>query len=145
MPAPPRLIVVTTVIGGILWLGLSAALTLGGIGTLRQRRGGPRKLLTYATASIVLSLLLLPLNILAVPPGAQWGSDIMHAQLDAKEKAGGKVAPEDREEATAAREPTAFNYAGTIGVAALGLGFPVFLAVFLRRPGVRALWESWEP
>jgi hypothetical protein len=94
--------------------------------------------------AIVLSLLLAPLSYVAIQPGADWGADIMHAQLDAMEKNGGTVTQSDRDDAEAAREVTAFNYASTYGMTAVGMVFPLVLLVFLRRPAVRAQWQAWE-
>ena len=143
-PPPPRVLLAATVAGSLVGIALSIAQLVGGIGTLRNRSGGPRLLLRYATVSLVLTAVVLPVNVLMVRPGAEWGAEIAHAQLDFVEKNGGKVTAEMRAEAEAAREPTAFSYAGPVGVAALGTIFPIVLAVFLRKPYVRARWERWE-
>lgn len=143
MPPPPRLVVVATVAGFVPGVALMAYQFLGGIATLRRKARGPRMLLRYATIAIVLSLLLAPLTYLSVKPGAEWGADIMHAQLDAMEKNGVKVAPAERDKAEAAREVTPLNYASSYGMTVVGLVFAVVLLVFLRRPAVREQWQSW--
>ena len=144
MPPPPRIVVVTTAASFVPGVALVIYELLGGIATLRRKARGPRMLLRYAVIAIVLSLLLAPLSYLAIKPGADWGADIMHAQLDAMEKNGGTVTQADRDDAEAAREITAFNYVSTYGMTVVGLVFPVVLLVFLRRPAVRAQWQTWE-
>lgn len=144
MPPAPRIIVVSTIVGVVPGVALAIYQLLGGIATLRRKASGPRMLLRYAVIAIVLSLLLAPLSYLAIKPGADWGADIMHAQLDAMEKNGGTVTQADRDDAEAAREITAFNYVSTYGMTVVGLVFPVVLLVFLRRPAVRAQWQTWE-
>ena len=145
LPPAPNLILAGTVVGGVLGIALAVAELVGGIGTLRNKARGPRLLLRYATASLLLTVLLLPVNLVMVRPAAAWGAEIAHAQLDFLEKNGGKVTPAMREEADAAREPTALSYLGPLGGAALGTIWPVVLAVFLRNLRVRAHWERWEP
>lgn len=143
MPPPPRTIVVATVASFVPGVALAAYQLLGGIATLQRKAKGPRMLLRYAVIAVVLSLLLAPLTYLSVKPGAEWGADIMHAQLDAMEKNGVKVAPAERDKAEAAREVTPLNYASSYGMTVVGLVFPVVLLVFLRRPAVREQWQSW--
>lgn len=143
-PPPPRLIVVMTVAGGAVALVLAAMELSGGISTLRRKPSGPRMLLRYAVLSLLYAAVTVPLNYLTIRPGAEWAADIMHAQLDFAEKNGAKVTAESRAEAEAAREPTAFGYISPFVGSAIGIVFPLVLLTFLRRPDVRAQWESWE-
>jgi hypothetical protein len=66
------------------------------------------------------------------------------AQLDALEKKGTAVAQEQRDEVEATREPNALSYAWALGLAGIGLAYPVVLLVFLRKPAVRAQCDSWQ-
>ena len=143
MPGPPRLLVVMTVLGGIVGIVMAVMLMIGGIGTVRRRPAGPRRLLRYAVISLALACVQVPLAVVSVRPGAEWGSALMHAQLDAMEKNGAQVTDAQRADADAQAEPTAFNYVTSIGGTLLGLTYPVVLLAFLRRPRVRAQWESW--
>lgn len=143
-PPPPRIIVVATLAGGAVGLVLAVLELMGGISTLRRRRSGPRMLLRYAVASLLFAAVGIPLNFLTIRPGAAWGAEIMHAQLDAFEANGTKVTAEQRAEAEAAREPTALNYVTPFLGSAIGIVFPLVLLGVLRRPWTRAQWESWE-
>lgn len=143
MPSPPRLMVVMTVLGGIVGIVMAVMLMIGGIDTVRRRPAGPRLLLRYAVISLALACVQVPLAVASVRPGAEWGSSVMHAQLDAMEKNGAQVTDAQRADADAAAEPTAFTYVTSVGGTLLGLTFPAVLLVFLRRPRVRTQWQSW--
>lgn len=142
-PNPPRIMVGLAVLGGVVAAVMAVMLMIGGIGTLRRRPSGPRLLVRYAAISLVLAIVLLPVNLMSVRPGAEWGSAMMHAQLDALEKNGTQVTDAQRAEADAQAEPTAVSYAMSFGGTLIGSIYPVVLLVFLRRPQVRAQWEAW--
>jgi hypothetical protein len=141
---PPTLIVVPTLVGGMIGAAFSIMLLVGGINTLRRRPGGPRMLRNYAIAAIAFAFVNIPLTALSVPAGSQWGADIAMAQLDALEKKGTAVTQQQRDEVEAMREPNALSYAWALGLAGIGLAYPVVLLVFLRKPAVRAQCDSWQ-
>lgn len=142
-PSPPRVLVLMALAGGVIGVVMAVVLMIGGLGTVRRRPSGPRLLVRYAVISLALSLAQLPLALASVRPGAEWGSAMMHAQLDAMEKNGTQVTDAQRAEADRQAEPGAFNYFMTIGGTLFGCTYPVVLLVFLRRPRVRAQWQSW--
>ena len=143
LPSPPRIMVGMVVLGGVVAVVMAAMLLIGGIGTLRRRPSGPRLLVRYAAISLVLAIVQLPLNLMSIRPGAEWGSALAHAQFDALEKNGTQVTDAQRAEADAQAEPTAVNYVMTVGGTLIGCVYPAVLLVFLRRPRVRAQWEAW--
>jgi hypothetical protein len=143
LPSPPRLMVGMTVLGGVVAAVMAVMLLIGGLGTLRRRPSGPRLLVRYAAISLVLALVQLPVTLMSIRPGAEWGSAIAHARLDAVEKNGTQVTDAQRAEADAQAEPTAVNYVTWVGGTLIGCVYPVVLLVFLRRPQVRAQWEAW--
>ncbi|MBU3682885.1 MAG: hypothetical protein FGM39_02500 [Phycisphaerales bacterium] len=125
-------------------LALGYMLFAGGLGVLRRRAGGPRMLLRYAAVRLVLVVPMLVVGILLVPASAKWSAQFMEAQYAAQEESGQPVTEDQEAALEAARTPTALNYVMTAIGPFLGCAYPIILLVWLRRPHVRATWESWD-
>jgi hypothetical protein len=144
MGAIPGPIVGWLVFDVVASLALGYMLFAGGIGTLRRRAGGPRMLLRYAAARLVLVVPMLVIGLLLVPTSAAWSAQFMEAQYAAQEEAGQPITEEEQAALEAARTPTALSYVSTAIGPILGCIYPAILLVWLRRPDVRATWERWE-
>ncbi len=125
-------------------LALGFMLFAGGIAVLRRRAGGPRMLLRYAVARLVLVVPMLVIGLLLVPTSAAWSAQFMEAQYAAQEEAGQPITEDQEAALEAARTPTALSYVSASIGPFLGCAYPIILLVWLRRPDVRATWERWE-
>ena len=144
MPPMPGSILAWIVFDAGVSLVLGLMLFMGGLGLLRRRAGGPRMLLRYAVVRLALVVPMLAIAIALVPASATWSAGFLEAQMKAQEESGQPVTEEQEEALAAARTPSPLNYASAVIGPLLGCAYPIILLVWLRRPQVRATWETWE-
>lgn len=144
-PPPPRPVVAFLVTDGVLGLGLATMLLMGGIGTLRHRRSGPRMLVRYAVIRLALALPLLAAALWMLRPQAEWMASIARATNEWKERQSPPlpVTPDERD-AERPKDPGVLEIAPVALGSALGAAFPVVLLVVLRAARRRAEVTRWE-
>jgi hypothetical protein len=144
MPPTPGSIVAWIAFDLVASLVLGFMLFAGGLGLLRRRAGGPRMLLRYAIVRLALVVPMLAIGLALVPTSTKWGAGILEAQMEAQEEAGQPVTEEQEKQLEEASTPTALSYVSAGVGPLLGCTYPIILLIWLRRPQVRAAWESWE-
>lgn len=141
-PKAPQIMSLWIIADGIVSIVLVVVLVMAGLALLRRKPGAR----TLVTAYVVIRLLLvvpgLFMGIAMERPMAEWQRQMAQAQVDFIESKGTKAPPE-LVEASHRVDPSPWARWQTLGTTLLGAAFPVVVAIWFSRRGVRDEIARW--